>query len=89
MGRPKGSRNKASSYARVILDDHGCNPLLDTLRCANLLFEDGQIKEAGALYKDLIPYCAAKLSAIEVSSDEESPLSISVSIGGANADNLQ
>lgn len=80
-GRPKGSTNKRSSEARLKLAKLKCDPIERAVKCANILFEDGQINEAGKMYMGLIDYIAPKLRAMEVSQDAESPVSFNITLG--------
>lgn len=81
MARPKGSVNKRSSAARLQLAKMKVDPLARTAECAKILFDDGDIKEAGKLFSDLIPYLHPKLAAMQVSQDEDSPVTFNITVG--------
>lgn len=85
-GRPKGSTNKRSSYARLRLDDLGCDPIKEAVTCANKLRDEGELDKAGRIYNDLIAYIAPKLKAMEISQDVDNPVRFSINIGGKSAD---
>jgi hypothetical protein len=59
-----------------------CDPIERLVKCANILFEDNQIEQAGNLYAKLIPYIAPTLKAVEISQDGEAPINFNISIGG-------
>jgi len=82
MARPKGSKNKVSSEARLKLARLKCDPIERAVKCANILFDDGQINEAGKMYLELINYVAPKLKAMEISQDAENPVSFNITLGG-------
>lgn len=81
MARPKGATNKRSSAARLQLAKMKVDPLERTAECAKILFEEGDIKEAGKLFSDLIPYLHPKLAAMQVSQDADNPISFNITVG--------
>ena len=86
MPRPKGSKNKVSSYARLRLAELKCDPIERAVYCANVLLDEGETAQAGKLYNDLIPYIAPKLAAMQVSGDEDNPVSFNITLGARSAD---
>jgi hypothetical protein len=78
MSRPHGSKNKVSSVARLKLAKLKCDPIERAVKCANELYEEGHIRDAGNMYLDLIGYIVPKLKAMEISSDQESPVSFQI-----------
>lgn len=85
VGRPKGSTNAKSNYARLALSKAGCDPILDSVRCAKALEKDGELAQAGRIYVDLISYLAPKLKSVDTKIEhsgeiKNSPLALSESL---------
>ena len=82
MGRKLGSQNKVSSVARLKLAKLKCDPIEASVRCANELYKEGHLREAGNMYLELIGYIVPKLKAVEHSQDSENPVSFNITLGG-------
>lgn len=86
MARPAGSKNKVSSRARLRLEQLNCDPIEKAVICANMMFDDGDIQQAGKLYAELIGYVAPKLKSMELRQDAESPVQFNITVGPKNVD---
>jgi hypothetical protein len=65
MSRPKGTPNRISSVAKLKLAKLKCDPIERSVACANILFDSGEIKDAGRIYLDLINYVVPKLKMVD------------------------
>jgi hypothetical protein len=81
MARKAGSKNKVSSVARLKLAAMKCDPIERSVICANELYAEGHKQDAGRIYLELINYVVPKLKAMEITTDQESPVSFQIILG--------
>lgn len=64
MGRPKGSRNKATAPVREVIDDN--KPIPRLFKIADQAEKDGDLKLAAYALLGVLPYAYTKLAATQI-----------------------
>jgi len=77
-GRVKGTPNKKTQDVIDRLKELKCDPIEGMAKIADTAYKDGDLPLAGQMYKELAQYVAPKRKAVEISSDSENPLTISL-----------
>lgn len=74
-GRPKGARSeKNSKRINDIIAEYGITPVEVMMRAMKQLFDEGEMRSAAGVAKDLLPYLHPRLNSVEHIGDSDNPI---------------